>query len=147
MAYEINGGYYARILDPRNYGAITQDILSRHLHPMTLDSKLLCPKNNYTFHSFNKYYDQGVQIALNTTVSNNCAIGIDTKIGTHSEIERSTIGKKCIIGKNVKIRNSYIWNNVEIQDGSEIEDSIICDNVVIKIGAKIHKGSVISFGV
>lgn len=65
MAFEING-YYGRILDPRTYGAITQDILSRYLHPLTIDSKLLCPKNNYTFHSFNKYYDQGVSVALNT---------------------------------------------------------------------------------
>ncbi len=53
-------------------------------------------------------------VALNTYVSNNCQIGKFTKVGTHSSIERSTIGKKCIIGKNVKMRNCFIWNNVEI---------------------------------
>jgi len=85
-----------------------------------IDSKLLCPKSNYTFQSFNKYYDQDVSVALNTSVSNNCMIGKFTKVGTNSIIERSTIGKKCIIGKNVKITNCFIWNNVEIQDGVEI---------------------------
>lgn len=39
MAYEVDAGaYYARVLDPRTYGAITQDILSRHLHPLVIDS-------------------------------------------------------------------------------------------------------------
>jgi translation initiation factor eIF-2B subunit epsilon len=70
-----------------------------------------------------------------------------SKVGTHSFIERSTIGKKCVIGKNVKITNCYIWNKVEIQDGCELADSIICDNVVIKRGSKISSGSIISFGV
>lgn len=61
LAYEMDGGsYYARVLDPRTYGAITQDILSRHLHPFVVDSKLLCPKSNYIFQSFNKYFDTEV---------------------------------------------------------------------------------------
>lgn len=73
MAYEIDGGaYYARMLDPRTYGEITQDILSRHLHPLVVDSKLLCPRNNYQFQSINKYFDSDIQVALNTIVSNNC---------------------------------------------------------------------------
>lgn len=79
-----------------------------------MDSKLLCPKSNYTFQSFNKYFDQDVTVALNTQVSNNCQIGKFSKVGTNCVIEQSTIGKKCTIGKNVKITNSYIWNNVEI---------------------------------
>jgi translation initiation factor eIF-2B subunit epsilon len=115
MAYEIDGGaYYARVLDPRTYGAITQDVLSRHLHPLVVDSKLLCPKSSYTFQSFNRYFDQDVQVALNTNVSNNSMLGKYTKVGTNSHIETSTIGEKCIIGKNVKITNCYLWNNVEI---------------------------------
>lgn len=148
LAYEMDGSsYYARVLDPRTYGAITQDILSRYLHPFVVDSKLLCPKNNYTFQSFNKYYDSDVQVALNTSVSNNCQIGMFSKVGTQSKIENSTIGEKCTIGKNVTIKNSFIWNNVEIQDNCVIEDTIIADNVVIKKGAIINSGSMISFGV
>ena len=99
------------------------------------------------FSSFNKYFDSDVSVALNTYVSNNCQIGMYSKVGTNSHIEHSTIGKKCQIGKNVKITNCYIWNKVEIQDGCEISDSIICDNVVIKKNAKISGGSIISFGV
>lgn len=148
LSYEMDpSSYYARVLDPRTYGAITQDILSRYLHPMVVDSKLLCPKSNYVFQYFNKYFDQGVQVALNTTVTNNSQIGMFSKVGTNSLIDRSTIGEKSVIGKNVKIRNSFIWNNVEIQDNVEIEDAIIADNVVIKKGAKIGSGSMISFGV
>ena len=49
MAYEIKDGYYARVVDPRTYGAITQDIIARYLHPMVLDSKFLCPRNDYKF--------------------------------------------------------------------------------------------------
>ena len=50
IAFEVDSGaYYARVLDPRTYGAITQDILSRHLHPLVIDSQLLCPKSNYIF--------------------------------------------------------------------------------------------------
>lgn len=48
MAYELNG-YFARILDPRTYSEVTQDILSRYLHPMVVDSKLLFPTSNYHF--------------------------------------------------------------------------------------------------
>ena len=132
MAYEIDSGaYYARVLDPRTYAVITQDILSRHMHPLVVDSKLLCPKSNYTFQSFNKYFDSEVTVALNTNVSNNSQIGKFSKIGTHSTIERSTIGKKCIIGKNVTITNCYIWNNVQIHDNCDLRDAIICDKVVI----------------
>ena len=146
LSYEIDG-YYARIFDPRTYGAVTQDILSRCLHPLVVDSKLLFPKNNYQFHSFNKYFDSEVQIAISTSVSNNCQVGKQTKISTNSSIEKSTIGRRCLIGKNVTIRNSYIWNNVEIQDNCEIENSIICDNVVLKKGSKVGSGSMISFGI
>jgi hypothetical protein len=59
IAYEVDG-YYARIFDPRTYGEVTQDILSRYLHPLVIDSKLLCPKNNYQFHSLNKYFETDV---------------------------------------------------------------------------------------
>ena len=48
MAFEVSG-YFARILDPRTYGEVTQDILSRYLHPMVVDSRILCPKANYHF--------------------------------------------------------------------------------------------------
>jgi translation initiation factor eIF-2B subunit epsilon len=148
MAYQLDGGaYYARVLDPRTYGAISQDILSRHLHPFVVDSKLLCPKGAYSFSGFNKYFDTDVQVALNTTVSNNCQIGRHSKVGTHSLIERSTIGEKCTIGKNVRITNCYIWNNVEIGDNCELQDAIVCDNVVVKKGAAVLPGSMISFGV
>lgn len=112
-----------------------------------MDSKLLCPKSNYTCQSFNKYFDSEVQVALNTYVSNNCQIGKFSKVGTHSSIERSTIGKKCVIGKNVKITNCYIWNNVEIQDNCVIKDCIIADNVVVKKNVTIDSGSILSFGV
>lgn len=148
MAYEIDGGaYYARVLDPRTYGAITQDVLSRHLHPLVVDSKLLCPKSSYTFQSFNRYFDQDVQVALNTTVSNNSMLGKYTKVGTNSHIETSTIGEKCVIGKNVKMTNCYLWNNVEIQDGCELSNVIIAEGVVVKKGAKIESGSLISYGI
>lgn len=148
MAYVIDGGaYYARVLDPRTYGAITQDVLSRHLHPLVVDSKLLCPKSSYTFQSFNRYFDQDVQVALNTTVSNNSMLGKYTKVGTNSHIETSTIGEKCVIGKNVKMTNCYLWNNVEIQDGCELSNVIIADGVVVKKGAKIQSGSLISYGI
>jgi hypothetical protein len=85
MAYEITGGaYYARILDPRTYGAVTQDILARNAHPFVLDSKILCPVNNYTFSGINKYYEEGVQVTLTTKVSNNCVLGEDTKLGVNT---------------------------------------------------------------
>ena len=75
-----------------------------------IDSKLLCPKNNYTYQNINKYFDSGVKISLITKIGNNCVIGENTDIGDNSFITKSTIGHNCKIGKNVVIKNSIIWN-------------------------------------
>jgi translation initiation factor eIF-2B subunit epsilon len=79
-----------------------------------LDSKVLCPRNNYVFASINKYLDTGVQVQLTTQISNNCVLGVNCKVGVHTVIEKSSIGKNCKIGKNVVIKNAFIWNDVEI---------------------------------
>lgn len=139
LAYELDSThYYARILDPRTYEAVTQDILARYLHPLVLESKLLCPKSHYTYSTINKYFDSGVKLNIEATVGSNCVIGQNTEIGMNTQIERSTIGNECKIGKNVKIKNSIIWNNVTIEDGAEIIQSIICDKVIISKNVKVH---------
>jgi hypothetical protein len=61
MAYEMPSNFYfAKVLDPRTYYEIGMDIIKRHVYPLVLDSKLLCPKENYVFASINKYFDSGV---------------------------------------------------------------------------------------
>jgi hypothetical protein len=50
MAYELDDNhYFAKVTDPRTYGEISHDILSRYVHPLVLDSSLLCPSDNYEF--------------------------------------------------------------------------------------------------
>eukprot|EP00347_Sterkiella_histriomuscorum_P009530 403340855 len=131
IAYEMNG-YFARILDPRTYAEVTQDILSRFLHPFVIDSKLLFPNSNYHFQSFNKYLEGDVQIGLGSTISNNCQVAKGSKIGNHTAIDRSTIGKNCHIGNNVTIRNSFIWNDVKIHDGFKEDQTIQAGSMVSK---------------
>jgi len=61
LAYEVKGNsYYAMVADPRIYGEVSSDVIKRQVYPLVLDSKILCPDNNYKFASINKYFDSGV---------------------------------------------------------------------------------------
>ena len=50
-----------------------------------------------TFHSTHKIFDKSHTVS----VSDNCVIGKDCKIGIDTVLERSTLGSNCKIGKNV----------------------------------------------
>ena len=91
-------------------------------------------------------------------IGENCKIGKDTKIQSHSFIcELVTIGKNCFIGHGVNfindrfknnkraMGNKFLWeetfvgDNVYIGSNSTILPVKICNNVVIGAGSVITK--------
>lgn len=126
-AFEVcqQGVYMARLVDPRMYGIITQDVLARKAFPLVIDKASIDPKANYDYKLFNSYIDQSAVIAINSKTSHGCAIARDISIDSNCDISQSVIGSGCKIGKNVTIENSIIYSDVKIRDNSHITNAII----------------------
>lgn len=74
------GVYMARMVDPRMYGIITQDVLARKAFPLVIDQASIDSRANYDYKLFNCYIDQSAIIAINSTTSHSCAIAREITI-------------------------------------------------------------------
>ena len=79
-----------------------------------------------------------------------CTVGINTLIGSHSQIfdnaiiTSSVIGRRCKIHPRAKITNSYIFDDTTIEADCIITNSIIGSMVHIKEGTVVGKGCLIA---
>jgi len=79
-----------------------------------------------------------------------CTVGINTLIGSHSQIfdnaviTSSVIGRRCKIHPRAKITNSYIFDNTTIEADCVITNSIIGSMVHVKEGTVVKKGCLIA---
>jgi translation initiation factor eIF-2B subunit epsilon len=119
------GAYFARIANPRLYGVVTRDVISRRAYPMVIDKRSMDKEHNYNFSMPNTYIDNSVQISVQSTVGENSVIGKDTSIDQNSRVVGSVIGRGCCIGKNVTILDSIIESGVTVEDGCSISSAII----------------------
>lgn len=126
-AFEVqqSGVYMARLVDPRLYGIITQDILSRKAYPLVIDKAAVDSRGHYKFEMHNQYIDKSSTLDVTVNISNNVAIASNVMIDQGTKIVRSVIGSGSTIGKNVTILNSIIDKNVQIGHNSKIHNSII----------------------
>jgi len=144
LGFEVQGpDYWGRVVDPRTYGEISKDIITRRAHPLVIDQM----SEGMQCHSLNKYIDQGAVIDIQGEVGNDCVVAKGTKIGRNSKIKNSIIGIKCKIGANVEIKDAIIWNGVEINDNCRVTGALIADNAVLHEGVTIEMGVMISIGV
>jgi len=153
LAYEITGAnYLAIVADPRIYGVVSQDIISRKVHPIVLDSTLFTESLQFRNSSeqmvgWNKYIrveSSFLSQQVNSQVSGNSVVGLDTKIGVGSSIIGSVVGSKCKVGKGVVVRNSYLWDEVTLEDNVTVDSAIIAQGCVVKKGAVVSRGCMLS---
>ena len=110
-AYILPKHYYlTRLHVPRNYDAISVDIMNRWLYPICLNTNLFPPStpSTYTSSRNNLYKETNVHIARTVKIEYPAVIGSGTFIEENVVISMSTIGRDCKIGANTKIFNSYI---------------------------------------
>ena len=69
-----------RILNPRLYKLVSQDVISRHVYPLLIDKKSVDPDANYKYMMLNTYIDTTSTIAISTNISNKTVIGAMTTI-------------------------------------------------------------------
>ncbi|KAG8507614.1 Translation initiation factor eIF-2B subunit gamma, partial [Galemys pyrenaicus] len=90
---------------------------------------LLCPEESLIHSS--------AQIVNKQLVGVDSLIGSDTQVGEKSSIKHSIIGSSCVIRDRVTITNCLLMNSVTVEEGSNIQGSVICNNAVIEKGADI----------
>lgn len=79
-----------------------------------------------------------------------CTVGMNTLIGSHSQIfenaviTSSVIGRRCKIHPRAKITNSYIFDDATIEADCVITGSIIGSMVNLKEGTVVEKGCLIA---
>ena len=154
--------YFAKVLDYRSYGIVSQQVIYRWLYPIlpsTPDLRLKDKeKNSLNYSDFNTYLvlfreinlilkDEKLQISYTAKIGHGTVIGAKTIIKDKVSIERSTIGKNCQIGKNTIIKNSILWDNVQIGDNCEITNCVIADGVIIENNCKVRTGCVLGSNV
>lgn len=176
--YVTKNGYAARVQDTKSYDAIrfvdfsvpllfvfssftlSKDILSRWTFP-------LVPDNNHpSSHAYehrrgNKYFPRDNTVVLSRYVAlsspsrllinpRTCTIGINTLIGSNSQIfdnaviTSSVIGRRCKIHPRAKITNSYIFDDTAIEADCVVTNSIVGSMVHVKEGTVIEKGCLIA---
>jgi translation initiation factor eIF-2B subunit epsilon len=146
--------YAARVTDFKTYDAVSRDMIARWAYPVTIENMKIFSGDVDAEHSYqyellsrNVYRERDVMIARSANVGPNTVIGRKTIIGDNTRIYDCVIGSNCKIGNNVTLSNSYIWDNVTIEDGVFIDRSLLCNGSYISRNAKVHKGSIISYGV
>ena len=76
----------ARLIDPRLYGIITQDVLARKAFPLVIDKMAVDSTQNYEYKMFNSYVDNTSTINITSKVGNGCAIAQNVIIGSDSQV-------------------------------------------------------------
>ena len=145
-AFEVckQGSYAARISDPRIYGIVTKDILSRKVYPFVLDKATIDHNADYNYKMTSIYIDKRAHVNVQAQIFNNSAIGEKSTIDSHTFIKNSTIGRDCKIGKYVKITNSIIHKDVIIEDDCQITNSIISSGSKLLKGCQLNSGTMIA---
>lgn len=75
-----------RILNPRSYYQVCQDVLKRRAYPLVIDKKSVDQKANYLYKMLNTYIEKTSTISISSTVSNDCVIGAQTEIDANCKI-------------------------------------------------------------
>lgn len=132
--------YGGRVLSPRDYHLISQDLLCRWNHPVVPEKFLgSCKKrNNVYIHKSNK------GDLVRCSLEKNVLIGSSTSLGHNVKIRNSVVGSNCKIGNNVNLDGVYVWDNVEVGDNCKISASIIASDVTIKDEVNLSMGCLIS---
>lgn len=74
---------------------------------------------------------------------NSATVGIESIVGTNSElgdktnVKKTIIGENCKIGKKVKLTNCLLFNNVKVEDNVHLENCIIGNNAYIQSLSKL----------
>lgn len=145
-AFEVQqqGVYMARLVDPRLYGVISQDVLARRAYPLVIDKAALDPKSSYIYEMGHIYIDQTASLDVTVSVSGGCAIARQTHIDSGTRVVQSVIGSDCSIGKNVTIENSIIDKNVKIHDNAKIINAIVQNGAVIGQDCILESGAIVA---
>lgn len=148
-AFEVQqqGVYMARLVDPRHYGVITQDVLARRAYPLVIDKAALDSKSAYLYEMNHIYIDQAASLDVTVSVSGGCAIARQVVIDAGAKIVQSVIGSNSSIGKNVTIENSIIDKNVKINDNAKIVNAILQSGAVIGQNCNIESGAIVASNV
>lgn len=177
--YVVKDGYAARVQDTKSYDAVrcvnfpvvlqfyrlmfsvfSKDILSRWTFPLVPDNNHP-GSHEYEHRRGNKYFPPDNSVVLSRYVVlpscrhllidlRTCTVGINTLIGSHSQIfdnavvTSSVIGRRCKIHPRTKITNSYIFDDTTIEADCVITNSIIGSMVHIKEGTVVKKGCLIA---
>jgi len=124
--------YAARAADPVAYAAISQDLLSRWVHPFVPDHNITgLIEDAYVCRRHNVYLHRDVTLQRGLTLDENVIIGSGSVVGENSSISRSVVGKRCRIGKMVRIVGSYLFDGIVVEDGCTVMNSILDRDVVI----------------
>ena len=64
--YQVNqqGAYCARIYNPRLYGVVSQDIISRKAYPFVIDKQSVDQKANYHYKMMSTYIDKTATVSI-----------------------------------------------------------------------------------
>ncbi|KAF8797938.1 nucleotide-diphospho-sugar transferase [Phlegmacium glaucopus] len=146
--YVAKEGYAARVQDTRSYESISKDILSRWTFPLVPDDNH--PGGHIYEHTRGNRYiakDNSVILARTCNIGINTLIGSSTQVSENVQIIASVIGQNCTIGAGSIIRNSYIFENTIIGSGCIVERSIIGAGVTVKDGSYVPLGCLIGEGV
>ncbi|KAJ8297595.1 hypothetical protein KUTeg_024126 [Tegillarca granosa] len=143
----VKNEYAARISNLQMYDAISKDIISRWVFPLTPDSNINNRENSLSCGRHNVYLSKDVTLARGCILEENVIVGGGSSIGSNTVISQSVIGNNCKIGENVKIMGSYIWNDAVIEDNTVITKAILCDSVHLYKGTTVQPGSVLSWNV
>lgn len=133
-------GYASRVLNPRQYDAMSRDLLRRWIHPIIPDKifDFIHRRSNIYLHR-----NHAVELLHNTHMEKNVIVGESTTIGLNCVIKDSVIGANCSIGNDVKLNGAYVWDNVTIEDGCNLTSCIIAHDVKLRKNTTIKTGCVI----
>jgi len=125
--------YAARAADPVAYAAVSQDVLSRWVHPFVPDHNITgLVEDAYVCRRHNIYLHRDVTLQRGLTLDENVVIGSGSVVGENCTISRSVIGKRCQIGKMVHIVGSYLFDDIVVEDGCTVMNSILDRSVLIR---------------
>ncbi|GIY02567.1 translation initiation factor eIF-2B subunit epsilon [Caerostris darwini] len=138
----ITSGYGANVSNLFMYDAVSQDIVSRWVHPIV--PELIELKENLYTHSLqNIYKADGVETGHKSILHQNIVIGKGSKIGENCYIVNSVIGSNCIIGNNVRIKGSYLWDGVHVGNDCNLDTCLLAENVKLHDKVQISPGCVL----
>ena len=149
-AHELGPTEYAtRVHNLRTYDAVSRDVISRWVYPMSPDVNCL-PRGLHTSytHSWpNRYIEANVTVDPTATVGPGTVIGEGCVVGPGAVIKHSVIGRGSVIDAGAKVDGSYIMAGVRIGKDARLTSALVCEGAVVHAGATVGRGGVISYNV